>query len=540
MQQSYDTIGRCILAILMTWNICASEITSLISLEKSMRTLDTATLNAKRARPKKPQALSYNLTTWYDWGAGLVPNAAKPKDTILIGKDLIQSCEAVIDLNTAQLKQSLLNPKYFATVKNTDFVYAQKLLIPDGSLLHFWGDLHGDISSLLIIIKRLIRMAVLDETLSVVAPEKNYLIFGGDYVDRGNYGSEIIHTLAILRAKNPHNVFLIRGNHEDASINKGDFTEELKRNFGNDVNEFNTIAQTIKAFYTSLPAVIYVGVPEKASAISYIHCSHGGLELGHSMQKLIESDAHYEIIESLDRKSPITAFATAEKLHGTQFSNSLTKIIDPKALLPGETLDYLSQFISETAATPLSIGYMWSDFTVGNINGSEQKRSYFTPRRGLMYGERLIEYHCYTTGLYQKKHQLVAILRGHQHNPSMPGLLIGKGTPNQSVYHLLSKPTPIPTKPYETIPAYKNLHAINIFTAVATAMYTPSPSVLQIDLSGPSEEWVVRNYYIPNFHEKFQSAERDILIKQLSIVDQVTGAWTYKIKPLKTWRNEVN
>ena len=50
-------------------------------------------------------------------------------------------------------------------------------------------------------------------------PESNYL-FMGDYVDRGKQSMETICLLLAYKIKYPENFFILRGNHECASINR--------------------------------------------------------------------------------------------------------------------------------------------------------------------------------------------------------------------------------------------------------------------------------------------------------------------------------
>ncbi len=50
-------------------------------------------------------------------------------------------------------------------------------------------------------------------------PESNYL-FLGDYVDRGKQSLETICLLLAFKIKYPENFFILRGNHECASINR--------------------------------------------------------------------------------------------------------------------------------------------------------------------------------------------------------------------------------------------------------------------------------------------------------------------------------
>jgi hypothetical protein len=80
--------------------------------------------------------------------------------------------------------------------------------VPDGSKLTVVGDLHGQLSDLL---------HILDE--AGLPSATNKFIFNGDFVDRGEFGVEIVVILmALFVAEGPNVVSLNRGNHEDLPV----------------------------------------------------------------------------------------------------------------------------------------------------------------------------------------------------------------------------------------------------------------------------------------------------------------------------------
>uniref|UniRef100_A0A0E0LVJ6 Serine/threonine-protein phosphatase n=1 Tax=Oryza punctata TaxID=4537 RepID=A0A0E0LVJ6_ORYPU len=117
-----------------------------------------------------------------------------------------------VQLSEAEIRQLCVTGK--------DIFLSQPNLLELEAPINVCGDIHGQFSDLL----RLFEFGGLP-------PTANYL-FLGDYVDRGKQSIETICLLLAYKIKYPDNFFLLRGNHECASINRiYGFYDECKRRF---------------------------------------------------------------------------------------------------------------------------------------------------------------------------------------------------------------------------------------------------------------------------------------------------------------------
>ncbi|XP_054271147.1 serine/threonine-protein phosphatase alpha-2 isoform-like [Macrosteles quadrilineatus] len=140
----------------------------------------------------------------------------------------------------------------YIIAKSRKIFISQPMLLELDAPLKVCGDIHGQYDDLLRIF-----------AVGGFPPNVNYL-FLGDYVDRGQQSIETICLLMCYKIKYPENFFLLRGNHECASINRVyGFFDECKRKYN------------LKLW--KLFCECFNCMPVAAIIDEKIFCCHGGL-----------------------------------------------------------------------------------------------------------------------------------------------------------------------------------------------------------------------------------------------------------------------
>lgn len=155
-------------------------------------------------------------------------------------------------LKTQKQINLLENEVKWLAIKTKEICMDQPIFLELESPLNVCGDIHGQFYDLIKIFD-----------VAGVPPDANYL-FLGDYVDRGKFSLESICLLMCYKIKFPENFFLLRGNHECASINKiYGFYDDCKRRY----------SVKLWKVFTDL----FNCLPISACIDDKILCMHGGI-----------------------------------------------------------------------------------------------------------------------------------------------------------------------------------------------------------------------------------------------------------------------
>lgn len=303
-----------------------------------------------------------------------------------------------LDINWSKIKNNNNKPDadFFNVKKPCQFTpFAQKIVAQSGDVFYIHGDLHGDIFSLLEEIKELKSRGVINDNFRIIQ-DNVWFVFLGDYVDRGQYGCEVLYTMMRLTLANPDRVIAVRGNHEDMGISAiYGFKDEVFAKFDDNNGSKYEYISRMNDF---LPVVLYLGCNENQDVVNYVQCCHGGIEEEYEPKMFLDDSAGiYEMLPEFSEK-------------------------------------HSKRCPFEYGKNPL--GFMWNDFDVDYQDSDFQS----VPGRGLKYGkvgtERVLN-----KLQSSNKSKIRGILRAHQHSGSIKDSMMKGLVESNGVYKLW--------KPYE-------------------------------------------------------------------------------------------
>ena len=300
--------------------------------------------------------------------------------------------------------------------------FVQKLIVKSDTIIAFWGDLHGSVHSLMRTLQSLVKAGYLHDNFKIPTGKNFYMIFLGDYSDRGKYGTEVLYTLAKLKIANPERVILVRGNHEDPQQNitavanaptlTAEFTQKMVTNGAKPTAEQiletqEKLMSPIFNFYNLLPSALYLGT--EAIRIQFVQCSHGGIEMGYNPALFINAPKNilYQKIDRLEayENALEIGFSSDDK----NVRDATSQITDMIEKLPWFDINKGQYDFAPTKLVDL--GFLWSDFSLNsndtlNFNSSRGV-GWIAGKTGV---DALLKF--YNTG----RNNLVAFIRAHQHS----------------------------------------------------------------------------------------------------------------------------
>jgi hypothetical protein len=302
------------------------------------------------------------------------------------GSSLIDLMKSFINLQENRL--SSLN----RGEEETSFV--QKINIPIGSKICFMGDIHGSLHSLLRNIWRLVVLDYIDDNFKL-RDENSYMVFLGDYGDRGRWSAEVWYALLRLKLANPDNVFLIKGNHEQKAIAlQYGLVFEFEAKFRKE--RVGNICNSLFKCFHCLPSALFITVGE-----SSFMCCHGGIGSIPEMKP-----AGLSLKNSFNAKFFLESENVVAGIPCSSFS-----VLGNQEWLEkefGERSWMASASSRVTRLIPESIAFA-ENFLWGGFDNLANKYNYVRGRAGVNFNAEALKE-------YLSQNNLKAVFRGHDHS----------------------------------------------------------------------------------------------------------------------------
>lgn len=322
--------------------------------------------------------------------------------------------------------EQMPKPAFYEIDKNNFIPFAQKIIAQPGAEFYIRGDLHGDIFSLIAQLEKMQQDGVIDDHFRIVK-DNVWMLFLGDYVDRGQYGCEVLYTMLRLSLANPDRVIFVRGNHEDVKISSHfGFKEEVFHKF-NDDNVQGLRYQRISRMNDFLPVVLYVGCQDTQNSLksplqpnlklfvtNYLQCCHGGLEVGYDPKLFLDNHkTMYQMLGLLHRRTFIHNFHQYcdTQAGWTGWAQSFLRnnqFQEMKKWWDSVAGRFQDNILLTKPTDAFNLGFMWNDFDVSNT-----VQVHYENGRGMYYGKEVTEKILDIQSSVRSK--ICGVFRAHQH-----------------------------------------------------------------------------------------------------------------------------
>jgi len=194
------------------------------------------------------------------------------------------------------------------------------------------GDIHGDFESLRYILKHS------GFTEKAEKGERVFMVFLGDYGDRGPYSPEVYYVVLKLKQLFPDQVILMRGNHEgpnDLLAYPHDLPTHLQRKFGRaSCGIYGELCKLFDCLYNAVLVegryiMLHGGVPSQASTIEDLAYAHEKHPRERHLEEILWSDPYEGI------KGTYASPRGAGRLFGEDITDRLLKMLHVKVLIRG-------------------------------------------------------------------------------------------------------------------------------------------------------------------------------------------------------------
>lgn len=208
--------------------------------------------------------------------------------TFIKVKELVQKKIINKDRKLTEIYKTMESKIKASTLTNMPkIIYIHKIKIDNTfSKCCLFGDIHASLQSMLRSILRLVVMKYINSNFELV--KDFHIFFLGDLVDRNVYGIDTIFIILCLFIKNPNQVHIIRGNHEEMTLNyRFCFSNEFIKLVpdGSKDSEMDFYAEYVKTF-SYFPTAIILQDTNK----ELIQLCHGGFYRDSNFIKNIKYD----------------------------------------------------------------------------------------------------------------------------------------------------------------------------------------------------------------------------------------------------------